>query len=195
MLAETITMEMGKPIAQAKGEIDKSIGYVDYYLKTTPDVAARQQLASPPNAYVIHQPIGPLMMIVPWNFPIWIPFKSGIPPLMMGNPILFKHSPQTPLSAMNLDQLFKDAGFNNGEFQNLFIDHDQAAKVIGDKRVRGLKFTGSVVGGQAVGSVAGAHVKKCCFELGGSDPFIVLDDADIDLAINKGYISRLQANG
>jgi succinate-semialdehyde dehydrogenase/glutarate-semialdehyde dehydrogenase len=133
--------------------------------------------------------------IVPWNFPFWMPFKSMIPPLVLGNPILMKHAPSTPLCAEAIEKLFHDAGFDQGEYSNLYIDNEQAASAIADKRIRGLKFTGSTRGGKQVAELAGRHMKQGCFELGGSDPFVVLDDSDVGFAVEKGYISRMVNNG
>lgn len=124
-----------------------------------------------------------------------MPFKSAIPPLVLGNPILLKHAPSTPLCAAALESLFHDSGFNDGEFANLYISNEEAAQVIADKRVRGIKFTGSVVGGSAVAAEAGKNMKPGCYELGGSDPFIVLSDADVYTAVDKAYKSRMGNNG
>ena len=124
-----------------------------------------------------------------------MPFKSLVPPLVFGNPILLKHAPSTPLCAEALDKLFRDAGFDEGEYSSLFITNEECAQVIGDKRVRGVKFTGSCRGGKQVAEVAGRHMKQGCYELGGSDPFVVLDDSDIEFAAKKGYGSRMAYNG
>jgi len=123
-----------------------------------------------------------------------MPFKSLVPPLVLGNPVLMKHAPSTPLCAEAIEKLFIDAGFDEGEYQNLFITNEQAERVLSDKRVRGVKFTGSTVGGKAVAEIAGRNMKQGCYELGGSDPFLVLDDADLDFAVDKAYISRMVNN-
>lgn len=115
--------------------------------------------------------------------------------MVLGNPILLKHAPSTPLCAEALEKLFHEAGFDDGEYANLFITNEQSAKVIADKRIRGVKFTGSTSGGMAVAAVAGSNMKPGCYELGGSDPFIVLNDSDMNLAIEKAYISRMVNNG
>ena len=110
-------------------------------------------------SFLTHDPVGPFLDIVPWNFPFWMPFKSMIPPLILGNPILMKHAPSTPLCAEALEKLFVDAGFDEGEYQNLYITNEQAEKVLSDKRVRGVKFTGSTTGGKAVAEIAGRNMK------------------------------------
>jgi succinate-semialdehyde dehydrogenase/glutarate-semialdehyde dehydrogenase len=129
--------------------------------------------------FLTHDPVGPIFDIVPWNFPFWMPFKSMILPLIAGNPILLKGAPSTPLCTQMIGQIFQDAGMDEGEFSTLFVDNDQAAKVIGDKRIRGIKFTGSTRAGKIIAANAGSHMKQCCFELGGSDPFVVLNDSDV----------------
>ena len=106
-----------------------------------------------------------------------------------------KHAPSTPLCAEAIEKLFIDSGFDDGEYCNLYIDNDQSAQVIADKRIRGIKFTGSTRGGKQVAEIAGRNMKQACFELGGSDPFLVLDDSDIKFAVEKGYISRMANNG
>lgn len=132
---------------------------------------------------------------MPWNFPFWIPFKSAIPPLIMGNSILQKHAPSTPLCAQAIHEAMAEAGFGKGEFQNIFATEEQCEAILADRRVRACKFTGSTEGGKNVAVICAKHVKKGCFELGGSDPFIVLKDADMERAVNAAYISRMANSG
>ena len=134
-------------------------------------------------------------MIVPWNFPFWIPFKSMIPPFVAGNPILLKQAPATPLCSLAIHKLFTDGGFVDGEFTSLFLSNEQAAGVLADPRIGGIKFTGSTNTGKVIGEIAGRNMKPACFELGGSDAFIVMEDSNLDLAVEKGYLSRMNANG
>ena len=124
-----------------------------------------------------------------------MPFKSALPPFVLGNPILMKHAPSTPLSAAAIEKLFIDAGFDDGEYSNLYITNEQSAKILGDPRIRGVKLTGSTQAGMAVAEIAGRHMKPGCYELGGSDAFIVLADSDLNLAIEKAYGSRMVNNG
>ena len=192
--AKIMTLEMGKPIEQAKAEVAKCAGNILYNQEHTMNFLKDYELKTVvPNqrAYVQFDSVGPILDIVPWNFPFWMPFKSLLPPLILGNPILLKHSPSTPQCGEALEKIFREAGFEEGEFQNLYVTNEQAEKVIGDKRVSGVKFTGSTRGGKEVAAAAGKHMKKGCFELGGSDPFIVLDDADLNLAVEKGYVGRM----
>ena len=140
---------------------------------------------------IIHQPLGPILSIVPWNFPFWIPFKAIIPPLVLGNSIIMKHSPSTPLSALALEEAFTEAGFGKGEYQNAFVTEAQCKSIIADRRVRAVKFTGSTRGGRAVAIECAKNVKKSCLELGGNDPFVVLKDANLELAVDAAYTSRM----
>lgn len=140
------------------------------------------------------QPLGTTLVILPWNFPFWLAFKSALAPLILGNPVLLKHSPSTPQCALMIEQAMQQAGFNDGEFQNIFASNDQCADLIGDKRVQGVKFTGSTAAGVQVSTLCGKHMKKGHFELGGNDPFIVLKDADLPKAALTAYRSRMGAN-
>lgn len=132
---------------------------------------------------------------MPWNFPFWLPFKSVIPPMIMGNSILLKHSPSTPLCAQAIHDAMAEAGFGKGEYQNVFVTEDQCEKILADRRVRACKFTGSTEGGKNVAVLCAKHVKKGCFELGGSDPFVVLKDANMERAVEAAYKSRMIASG
>jgi len=188
---------MGKPLAQAEAEVARCATHIDYSKDVSLGFLEDEALSTrcTHKAFLTCAPIGPFLDVVPWNFPFWVPFKSMIPPLVLGNPILMKHAPSTPLCAEALEQLFVDAGFDDGEYQNLYITNEQAERVLADKRVRGVKFTGSTVGGKAVAEVAGRHMKQGCYELGGSDPFCVLEDADLKFAVEKAYASRMANNG
>ena len=136
-----------------------------------------------------------MIVIMPWNFPFWLPFKSVIPPMIMGNSILLKHSPSTPLCAQAIHDAMAEAGFGKGEYQNVFVTEDQCEKILADRRVRACKFTGSTEGGKNVAVLCAKHVKKGCFELGGSDPFVVLKDANMERAVEAAYKSRMIASG
>ena len=143
---------------------------------------------------IIHQPIGPILAIFPWNYPFWLPFKSIIPPMILGNSIMLKHSPQTPLCALALKEAFTEAGFGKGEYQNMFVTEDQCKKIIADRRVRAVKFTGSTTAGKNIAVECAKNVKKVSLELGGNDPFVVLKDADIEKAVDAAYDSRMACN-
>lgn len=155
-----MTLEMGKPISQSEGEVLKCISHIDYSIDKSLEfmkdhLIPTRQLKS----LITCEPVGPFLDIVPWNFPFWMPFKSMIPPFVLGNPILLKGSPSTPQCSEAIEKVFIDAGFNEGQFQNLFISNEQAANIIADKRVAGVKFTGSTNGGKQVAEVAGRHMK------------------------------------
>lgn len=195
--AELITFEMGKPIAQAQGEINKCIEHIDYYIHNADQWLQEEKLdlSSGSHGKILTQPLGPTLVIMPWNFPFWLPFKAALPPMVLGNSILMKHSPSTPLCAEALEEAFAEAGFGKGEYQNLFINNDQADQVMADYRIRAVKFTGSTAGGKVVASRCGFHMKKGCFELGGNDPFVVFKDADIEAAVDAAYKSRMGNSG
>ena len=194
--AKIMSEEMGKPVTQGLAEVARCSTHIDYSKKVSLGFLADEPLDTPGDkAFLTYDPVGPVLDIVPWNFPFWVPFKSMIPPFVLGNPILMKHAPSCPLSAAALEQLFIDAGFDNGEYQNLYITNEQCDRVLSDPRVRGVKFTGSTGGGKAVAAVAGSNMKQGCYELGGSDPFCVLEDADLNLAVEKAYASRMANNG
>ena len=126
----------------------KCAAMIDYFVANSKDFAEQEELkVANHKGYTVNHAVGPVLDIVPWNFPFWMPFKSMIPPLVLGNPILMKHAPSTPLCAEALDKLFKEAGFVDGEYENLFVTNEEAGKVLADKRVRGVKFTGSTRGG------------------------------------------------
>src|SRR3970282_2174084 len=132
---------------------------------------------------------------MPWNFPFWQVFRAAAPALMAGNTVLLKHASNVPQCARAIDKLFRDAGYPAGAFQNLLIRGDQAEARIADERVHAVTLTGSETAGRRVASAAGAHLKKCVLELGGSDPFVVLADADLDLAAETGVTARFQNAG
>lgn len=146
-------------------------------------------------ARIMHQPLGPTLVILPWNFPFWMAFKSALPPLAIGNPILLKHAPSTPQCALAIEEAFQEAGFNQGDFQNLFASVEQTGAIIGDRRTRAVKFTGSTEGGYKVAALCGQHMRKSALELGGNDPFLALRDCNIDKAVDAAYRSRMGANG
>jgi len=185
---------MGKPIVQSEGEVAKCISQLDYYINNAQGFMEAEELRLAQQGVtgtIVHQPLGPILTIVPWNFPFWLPFKSAIPPLVLGNSIMLKQSPSTPLCGIALAEAFEEAGFVDGEYQNMLVSENQCKTIIADKRVRACKFTGSTRGGKAVAMECAQHVKKACLELGGNDPFVVLKDADLEKAVESAYISRM----
>ncbi|MGW9111740.1 NAD-dependent succinate-semialdehyde dehydrogenase [Microbacterium sp. NPDC055683] len=195
-LAEILTVEMGKPISQARGEVDLVASIYDYYADSAGRFLADEQLdiVGGGEAHVRTEPIGPLLGVMPWNFPYYQVARFAAPNLALGNTIILKHARNCPRAALAIEGLLRDAGVPEGAYANAFIDSKQVAAVVADDRVRGVSLTGSEKAGAAVGEIAGRHMKKYVLELGGSDPFIVLEDADIDAAVAAGIVGRF-ANG
>ena len=196
-LAALITLEMGKPIRQAQGEVDLAASIWDYYARKAEQLLADERLdiAGGGEAIVRTEPIGPLLGIMPWNFPYYQVARFAAPNLALGNTIILKHAPSCPQSALAIEQLLRDAGVPADAYLNVFIDTDQVADVIADPRVQGVSVTGSERAGSAVGELAGRHLKRVVLELGGSDPFIVLEDADIDQTVRAAVAGRVLNSG
>ena len=197
--ALTMTSEMGKTLASAKAEVKKCATAARYYadnaerfLADEPvdpaDVGARR-------AYARYQPLGPVLAIMPWNFPLWQAMRFAAPALMAGNVGLLKHASNVPQTALYLADLFRRAGFPEGAFQTLLIGSDQVERVLADPRVRAATLTGSEGAGRAVAEIAGRHLKKTVLELGGSDPFVVMPSADLERAAEVAVTARCQNNG
>ncbi|MHA6966512.1 NAD-dependent succinate-semialdehyde dehydrogenase [Glutamicibacter bergerei] len=196
-LAAIITREMGKPVFQAGIEIDIVVSIYRYYAEQGPNFLADEQLdvASGGTALVRKEAVGVLLGIMPWNFPYYQVARFAAPNLMIGNTILLKHAPQCPESALAMEQIFKDAGAPEGAYVNVFASNEQVADMIADRRVQGVSLTGSERAGAAVAEIAGRNLKKVVLELGGSDPFIVLDDADIGAAVRHALFGRFGNTG
>jgi succinate-semialdehyde dehydrogenase/glutarate-semialdehyde dehydrogenase len=197
-LAELMTREMGKPITSARAELAKCAWVCRYYADhgathLRHDVMDVGEDAR--TAYVRFDPLGPLLAIMPWNFPFWQLFRAAVPTVMAGNTVLLKHASNVPGCALEIERLFAGAGAPEGLFQTLLISGSQASELIADPRVRAVTLTGSVAAGRAVASQAGRYLKKSVLELGGSDAFVVLDDADLERAAEFGARSRLINNG
>jgi len=190
-LAALITLEMGKPLREALFEIEKCVTVFDYYLSHAEEFLKPEQvLSSASKSYIRHDPMGVLFAIMPWNFPFWQVFRFAVPALVSGNVIILKHAPNVPQCAQAIENLFHEAGIQNGVFKNYFLSNDGAAKLIADKRIAGFSFTGSDTTGSQLAELAGRHIKKCVMELGGNDAFIVLADADIETAVKAAVQSR-----
>ena len=194
--ASLITFEMGKPIKQSKAEIEKCITACKYYYENAEALLKPQKHESLSNdSFVIFQPIGIVYGIMPWNFPYWQVLRFLIPNLILGNAVFLKHASNVPQCAEALESLILEAGFPKGIFQNLFINYEQSELVIGNKNVRGITFTGSEAAGSKVAALAGKNIKKSVLELGGSDPFIVLKDANMQIVIDQAVFARMQNTG
>jgi succinate-semialdehyde dehydrogenase / glutarate-semialdehyde dehydrogenase len=196
-LAALITREMGKTTGDAVGEVEFVVDIYRYYADNAEALLADQQLdaSTGGNAWIRKAPIGPLLGIMPWNYPYYQVARFSAPNLMVGNTILLKHAPQCPESALAMQQVFHDAGLPVDAYINLFATNDQAADIIADPRVRGVSVTGSERAGTAVAALAGQHLKKVVLELGGSDPFIVLDAPDIEKVAKEGVFARMENAG
>lgn len=191
-LAELITSEMGKAIRESQAEIDKCALLCRYYAENGPkfleDIPVDTDASK---SYVTWNSLGPVLAVMPWNFPFWQVFRFAAPALMAGNPVLLKHAENVPGCAIQIQELFSRAGFADGALQNLFIDHKKTAELIADKRVAAVTLTGSTKAGKAVAAQAGAHLKKTVLELGGSDPYIILKDAPLEKTVEACVTSRL----
>ncbi|MDI5936420.1 NAD-dependent succinate-semialdehyde dehydrogenase [Halomonas kalidii] len=190
-LAVIISREMGKPLAQAKGEIDIVVSIYRYYAENGPRYLEDEPIETAVGSAMIRKEgLGVLLGIMPWNFPYYQVARLVAPNLMNGNTILLKHAPQCPESAEAMEQIFRDAGALEGVYLNIYATNEQVADIIADPRVIGVSLTGSEKAGAAVAEIAGRHLKKVVLELGGSDPFIVLDDADLDQAVQQALVGR-----
>lgn len=193
-LAELITLEMGKLIAQSLGEVALSAAILDYYAQHAERFLAPETLATARGeALVESSPIGVLFGVEPWNYPYYQIARFAAPNLMAGNVVMVKHASSVPQCALAFERLMQEAGAPAGAYTNLFISKDQVAQVIDDPRIRGVALTGSEAAGAVVAARAGQNLKKTTMELGGSDAFIVLEDADLDKAV-KGAVSGRMGN-
>jgi len=190
--AETMTREMGKPITQAIGEVEKCAWVCDHYAEYASTYLDSDSHPSPPGSTVKteYEPLGPVLAVMPWNFPFWQVFRFAAPYLTAGNVGLLKHASNVPGCALAIEDVFREAGYPEGVFQSLLIPSDLVDEVIADDRVRAATLTGSGPAGRSVAATAGEHLKKTVLELGGSDPFVVLDDADIAEAAETGAWAR-----
>ena len=194
--ARTMALEMGKPLRQGEAEAEKCAWACDYYAEHGPAfLAPEERRTEAARSYVRFDPLGPVLAIMPWNFPFWQVFRFAAPALVAGNVAILKHAPNVPRCALELAALFRDAGFPEGVFQSILVEPDAAGRVIADARIRGVTLTGSPRAGSSVAEQAGRHLKKTVLELGGSDPFIVLDDADLEAAAGTAAEARLLNSG
>lgn len=196
-LAAIVTREMGKPVFQAQIEVDIVASIYRYYAENAPAFLEDEELevAAGGTAIVRKDGLGVLLGIMPWNFPYYQVARFAAPNLMNGNTILLKHAPQCPESALAMEQIFLDAGAPAGAYLNIFATNGQVADIIADPRVQGVSLTGSERAGSAVAEIAGRNLKKVVLELGGSDPFLVLDSADLDQAATHALFGRFGNTG
>jgi succinate-semialdehyde dehydrogenase/glutarate-semialdehyde dehydrogenase len=198
-VAAMMTTEMGKTLKAAKAEALKCAKACRFYAEHAEaflaDEPADPGAVGAKQAYTRYLPIGPVLAVMPWNFPLWQAMRFAAPALMAGNVGLLKHASNVPQTALFLEDLFSRAGFPDGAFQTLLIGSDLVERVLRDPRVMAATLTGSTPAGQAVARVAGEEIKKTVLELGGSDPFVVLPTADLDKAAEVAVIARVQNNG
>ncbi len=196
-LSRLMTEEMGKTLKDGRDEVEKCAFGCDYYAENAERFLSREavDMGDRSEAFVTYNPLGVVLAIMPWNFPLWQVFRFASPGLMAGNACVLKHAANVPGSAMAIEDIFRDAGFPPNLFRNLLIDVPVISDVIKHKLVAAVTLTGSVRAGKSVAEKAGAVLKKCVLELGGSDAYVVLADADIELAAEVCAAGRLVNNG
>ena len=194
--AKLITLEMGKLLAQSLGEVALSAAILDYYAQNAEAFLAPEKLTTAKGeAAVESSPVGVLFGVEPWNYPYYQIARFAAPNLMAGNVVMVKHASSVPQCALAFEKLMQEAGAPEGAYTNLFLSKEQVAQVIDDKRIRGVALTGSEAAGAVVAARAGQNLKKTTMELGGSDAFIVLEDADLDKAVKCAIIGRMGNSG
>lgn len=194
--ARTITLEMGKLLPEAKAEVEKSATACEYFAQHAEEFLKDEMIPTEvKQSFVAFQPIGAVLAIMPWNFPFWQVFRFAAPALMAGNVGLLKHAPNVTKCSLMIEKLFLEAGFPAGVFQSLVIDVKQVEGIISSNIVQGVALTGSEAAGSQVASIAGKYIKRSVLELGGSDAFIVLPDADLDKTVKIATQSRMQNVG
>jgi acyl-CoA reductase-like NAD-dependent aldehyde dehydrogenase len=195
-LARLATLEMGKPIVQAEAEVEKSATGCDYYADHAEEHLSPERIeSSATESYVAYHPVGIVLAIMPWNFPYWQVWRPLAPAVMAGNALVLKHASNVPQCALAIERIMREAGFPEGLMRTLLVGGRRVEKIIEDPRVRVVTLTGSDETGSQVASTAGRVLKKTVLELGGSDPFIVLPDADLALAAKTAALARNQNNG
>ena len=191
-----MALEMGKPIAAAIAEVEKSAWVCRFYAenadKFLQDLTVETDAS---HSFIRYQPLGIILAVMPWNFPFWQVFRFAAPALMVGNVGILKHASNVPQCALAIEEIFLQAGFPQGAFQTLLIGSDQVAQIVADDRVKAATLTGSEAAGASLASACGKQIKKTVLELGGSDPFIVLESADLEAAVETAVTARLINNG
>lgn len=195
--AELMTREMGKPLEQSRGELEKCAWVCEFYAENAAEFLQDNRIGVDPQARtkVTYEPLGPLVAVMPWNYPFWQVLRVAAPTLAAGNVMLLKHAPNVTGCAKAIETVLEDAGIPDGVFQTLVVEPDTIHDVIADDRVAAVTLTGSTRAGSAVAETAGKHLKPSVLELGGSDPFVVLDDAPLDRAVTVGVDARTKNNG
>ena len=194
--AESITAEMGKPVGESKAEVEKCAWVCNYYADNAELFLRDEPVDTDADmSYVNYAPLGTILGIMPWNYPFWQVFRFAVPTLMAGNTVLLKHASNVQICARHIENIFTEAGFPLSVFRNLVIGSDKVGKVIESDFIKGISLTGSEFAGQKVAETAGRNLKKTLFELGGSNAFVILADADIEKAVEIGVKARMQNAG
>jgi succinate-semialdehyde dehydrogenase / glutarate-semialdehyde dehydrogenase len=189
--AEAITAEMGKPIKESRAEVEKCAWVCEYYAKNAKLFLATETIETDAyKSYVYYEPLGTILGIMPWNFPFWQVFRFCIPSLMAGNTILLKHSSGMQICAHHIEKIFETSGFPAGVYRNLVVGSERVENIIRHESIKAVSLTGSELAGQKVAAAAGSEIKKTLLELGGSNAFVVLEDADIKKAVQIGVKAR-----
>ena len=195
-LSKLMTLEMGKLHQAGVGEVEKCAGTCRYYADHAHEHLEDRSIATDARRSLVrHQPLGPVLAVMPWNFPFWQVFRFAAPALMAGNVGLLKHASNVPQTALAIESIFIQAGLPEGCFQTLLIEGKRVAQIIGDPRVKAGTLTGSEAAGKSLAQAAGEHLKKVVLELGGSDPFVVLPSADLEKAVDTAVKARVQNAG
>ncbi len=195
-LAFTISVEMGKPINESRAEIDKCIWVCNYYCDHIDDFLKNKHISTEATeSYVSLQPQGVILAIMPWNFPFWQVFRFAVPALLAGNTAVLKHASNVPSCAIAIEDLFVEADFPDDVFRTVLASNTKVERMIANKRITAITLTGSTKAGQAVAQTAGKYLKKCVLELGGSDPYIIFDDANLQQAVDICVKGRLLNTG
>ncbi len=195
-LATTLTLEMGKTLISAKAEVEKCAWVCKYYAEHAEQFLADESVdTEAKSSYISYHPLGVLLAVMPWNYPLWQVFRFAAPAIMAGNVVLLKHASNVPQSAINIEKLFLDAGFEEYTFSTLLIDSDQVESIMKNDLVKAATLTGSEGAGGAVASISGQQIKKTVLELGGSDPYLILHDANLKHAAKQCMESRLMNTG
>jgi acyl-CoA reductase-like NAD-dependent aldehyde dehydrogenase len=195
-LAGIMTAEMGKPIVESEAEVEKCAWNCQFYAENAEAFLKNEpRLSNAVESYIQYPPLGVILAVMPWNYPFWQVFRFAAPALMAGNTAILKHASNVPQCALSIEEVFREAGFPKGTFRSVLIPSSRVAKLIEHPLIAAVTLTGSEGAGRQVAACAGSVFKKTVLELGGSDPFIVLEDADIDAAVRAGVRARYQNTG